>query len=89
MGVDIQVRVPLIPGYTDDDGNLGTICQFIAQNGLEHIAFLLYNPATSAKYSWLERDFQLSSSLAQQGRDRIESIRELGESFGLAVQIGG
>jgi pyruvate formate lyase activating enzyme len=85
---DIQVRVPLIPEHTDDDQNLVAICQFAVQLGIERIAFLPYNPATSAKYAWLERDFELPS-LGQQGSDRLLEIRELGESFGLSVQIGG
>jgi len=88
MGKDILVRVPLIPGYTDDDENLAAICQLTVGIGVERIAFLPYNPTTSAKYGWLERGFELSS-LEQQSRDRLGSIRDLGESFGLAVQIGG
>jgi len=85
---DIQVRVPLIPEHTDDDENLTAICQFAARLGIESIAFLPYNPATDAKYSWLEREFELAS-LTQQGNDRLEAIRELGQRFGLTVQIGG
>ena len=85
---DIQVRVPLIPDHTDDDENLAAICQFVVQRGIERIAFLPYNPATSAKYAWLERDFDLPS-LVQQGSDRLDEIRELGQSFGLSVQIDG
>jgi pyruvate formate lyase activating enzyme len=85
---DIQVRVPLIPNHTDDDENLAAICRFAVQCGIERIAFLPYNPAASSKYAWLERDFKLPS-LTQQGDDRLEAIRMLGESFGLSVQIGG
>ena len=85
---DIQVRVPLIPGHTDDDQNLAAICQFAVHCGIERIAFLPYNPATSAKYAWLERDFELLS-LTQQGSDRLDEIRALGQSYGLSVQIGG
>ena len=88
MRKDIQVRVPLIPGHTDDDENLTAICRFTVRLGLERIAFLPYNPATGAKYGWLERDFELTS-LTQQDSDRLEAIRELGQSFGLAVQTGG
>jgi pyruvate formate lyase activating enzyme len=85
---DIQVRVPLIPEHTDDDENLTAICQFSVRLGIERIAFLPYNPATDAKYSWLERDFKLAS-LTQQTSNRLEAIRELGQHLGLIVQIGG
>lgn len=88
MGKNIQVRVPLIPGYTDDDENLEAICQYTARLGLERIAFLPYNPTTGAKYNWLERDCALSQ-VTTQSQERLERIRELGQSYGLVTQIGG
>ena len=81
-------RVPLIPGHTDGDENLEDICRFAARLGLQHIAFLPFNPATGAKYAWLEQECGVDS-LVQQSPERLEAIRQLGESFGLVGQIGG
>jgi pyruvate formate lyase activating enzyme len=99
-GASIQVRVPLIPGCTDDDGNLQAICGRVqtlgrvrtlgcaSGPGIPRIAFLPYNPSTAAKYGWLERE-DGASSRAPQSRERLDQIRRMGESFGLTVQIGG
>ena len=84
----IQVRVPLIPGYTDDDENLAAICQYAGRLGLQRIAFLPYNPTTGAKYGWLERDCAVAA-VTTQSQERLEGIRALGQSYGLVVQIGG
>jgi pyruvate formate lyase activating enzyme len=88
MGKQLQVRVPLIPGYTDDDENLLAISEFSNRLGLARIAFLPYNPTTGAKYGWLERDCSLASTTTQ-SQERLEQIRTLGRSYGLEVQIGG
>lgn len=84
----IQVRVPLIPGYTDDDENLAAICQYAGRLGLQRIAFLPYNPTTGAKYGWLERDCAVAA-VTTQSQEKLEGIRALGQSYGLVVQIGG
>lgn len=88
VSTNIQVRVPLIPDCTDDDGNLEAICRFASRLGIRRIAFLPYNPSTAAKYGWLERD-SVPPSLDQQSGERLDHIRRMGESFGLTVQIGG
>jgi pyruvate formate lyase activating enzyme len=94
MEVSIQVRVPLIPGCTDDEDNLQAICRRVQTLGLAPaldipcIAFLPYNPSTAAKYGWLERQ-DAPPARVPQSRERLDHIRRMGESFGLAVQIGG
>ena len=88
LGANIQVRVPLIPEATDDEDNLQAICRFTSRLGIQRIAFLPYNPTTAAKYGWLERE-DVPLARSQQSPERLDQIREMGESFGLAVQIGG
>jgi pyruvate formate lyase activating enzyme len=95
MDARIQVRVPLIPDLTDGDENLEAICGrvsalgFAAEPGLPRIAFLPYNPSTAAKYGWLERADAPPSRWSPQSPERLQQIRQMGESFGLTVQIGG
>ena len=88
MRTNIQVRVPLIPDCTDDDGNLEAICRYTSGLDIRRIAFLPYNPGTAAKYGWLERK-DAPPALTQQSPERLDQIRRMGESFGLTVQIGG
>ena len=54
-----------IQGDAADDGNLQAICRFASRVGVQRIAFLPYNPSTSAKYTWLER-YSIPPSLTQQ-----------------------
>jgi pyruvate formate lyase activating enzyme len=89
LGKSIQVRVPLIPDCTDDEDNLEAICRFASGLGIQRIAFLPYNPTTAAKYGWLEREGGAATHSSRQSPERLDQIRELGESFGLVVQIGG
>jgi pyruvate formate lyase activating enzyme len=37
-------RVPLVPGITDDDGNLRAIAALLLERGLTRVALLAYNP---------------------------------------------
>lgn len=41
---DLLVRVPLVPGLTDDDDNLTAIAQLVRGLGLTRLALLPYNP---------------------------------------------
>lgn len=43
-GTDLLVRVPLVPGITDDDANLAAIALKVRELGLERLALLAYNP---------------------------------------------
>lgn len=43
-GTDLLVRVPLVPGITDDDANLQAIAGQVRELGLTRLALLAYNP---------------------------------------------
>ncbi|MBE0636767.1 radical SAM protein [Candidatus Bipolaricaulota bacterium] len=51
-GVDIQVRVPLIPEYTATEENLSAIASFVRENDLSKVSLLPYNPSGNDK--WLK-----------------------------------
>ena len=42
--IDLTVRVPLIPGITDTEGNLRGIAKIVNDLGIEDLEFLPYNP---------------------------------------------
>lgn len=52
-GANVQVRIPLIPGITDTQQNLGALFSFMQSAGLRSVALLPFNPLTPAKYEWL------------------------------------
>ncbi len=79
-GRNVQVRVPLIPGVTDTEGNLRAIFEFMLHVGLERVALLPFNAAAPAKYEWMGREFGFGES----GRDDAT----LAGALGLALAQG-
>jgi pyruvate formate lyase activating enzyme len=82
------VRIPLVPGITDTQGNLEGIFGFMADLGLCRVSVLPYNPSAPAKYEWLGRSFPLGH-LEPQSPARRAEIRSLGARFGLEVEVEG
>lgn len=87
-GKDIQIRVPLIPGYNDDDTNIQATCEFAASLGIRKVALLPYNAAAGSKYEWIGKPYSLEST-DPQSQERLAELQSIGESLGMLVQIGG
>ncbi len=59
MGVPFIIRVPLVPGVTDTEGNLCSIANVVRDlSGLLRVDLLPYNRAAGSKYESLGRKFQ-------------------------------
>lgn len=61
----IVLRVPLIPGYTDEIENILSIYQFAAAHKITEVHLLPYNSNAGAKYEWLGKDYVLGELTAQ------------------------
>jgi len=70
-GQRVWVRVPLIPGYTDDEANLDAIGDFIEQAlpRVERIDLLAYNPLCEADWRRLRLPYPLA------GHPRLKAER--------------
>ncbi|KPK61819.1 MAG: hypothetical protein AMK73_07645 [Planctomycetes bacterium SM23_32] len=79
-GRDVEVRLPLVPGITDTDENVRSVCTFARESGLTRVALLPYNPAAAAKYDWLGLEYELGGETQGEAR--------LGELLGIARQCG-
>ena len=56
----LWVRVPVIPGYTDDEANIAAIAAFVQGfPNLDHVELLPYHCFAEAKYQRLERHYVL------------------------------
>jgi pyruvate formate lyase activating enzyme len=88
LGKDIQIRVPLIPGCNDDHQNIEATYRFTLSLGIGKLALLPYNVAAGSKYEWMGRPYAINAPVLQ-SEERLASLRSLGESLGLAIQIGG
>ncbi len=59
VGVPFVIRVPLVPGVTDTDENLGAIAELVAGlPGLQRVDLLPYNKAAGAKYEAAGMEFK-------------------------------
>jgi pyruvate formate lyase activating enzyme len=83
--IDVESRVPLVPGITDTEENLRGIFGFMQQQGLGRVALLPYNPAAGAKYEWLDRPYQILG--ASQSGKRLDELVALAREVGLDATI--
>lgn len=85
-GREVRVRVPLIPGVTDTQDNLGAIFQFMRQAGLRRAELLPFNPSSKAKYEWLGLPFELEGE--RQDGERLGAFLNMAEEAGVEAAIG-
>jgi pyruvate formate lyase activating enzyme len=53
------IRIPLVPGVTDTDGNLASIAQIVRElSGLLYVELLPYNQAAGSKYQYAGMEFE-------------------------------
>ncbi len=90
LGLDMLARVPIVPGYNDSLENLKRTAVFIANElgtGIG-VRLLPYHRLGEAKYERLEEP-EKSAPIHPPGDEHVEEIKEIFESFGLRVNLGG
>ena len=86
---EILIRVPIIPGVTDDRENLSELGAFLAELGtIRYIVVLPYHEIGVEKYRLLGRNNNLADTRPP-SRERMEEIAAILEGFGLRASIGG
>jgi pyruvate formate lyase activating enzyme len=82
-GCGLVVRVPLVPGFNDDEASLEAILEFAA--GLTaQVAFIPYHRLATAKYRRLGRDYPMART-APPTAERLRSVAGLARAKGLRV----
>jgi pyruvate formate lyase activating enzyme len=87
-GHRIVLRVPVVPGITDDAENLRALAAFAAE--LPHLAgvdLLPYHPIGTAKYDRLDRPYALADTTAPSAQ-RMAEIARILAGHGLRVSAG-
>lgn len=86
--VALQIRVPIIPGYTDSEENLRATSEFCLELGpaVTLVQILPYHRLGKAKYERLQQRYELES-LEPPTTGYMVSCKALIESYGLKVQI--
>jgi pyruvate formate lyase activating enzyme len=86
---NIWIRVPLIPGLNDDDGQLEATARFAASiPGVRQINVLPYHKMAIHKFRRLGRPYRLEQIPAPTP-ERLEEVRQKLSIFGLTVKTGG
>ena len=81
----VEVRLPHVPGYNDDEANVVATVRFLRELGLGTLTVLPYNKAAPAKYRWLGKECEVvvpPSSAA--GLSRIVDITQ---ALGLTCSV--
>ena len=87
-GCDVVVRVPIIPGINDDEGNLSATAEFLRGLGpAPPVGLLPYHRTGVDKYRRLGRDYSLPETEAP-SPERMTEIARRWRERGLKVKIG-
>ncbi len=89
-GSNVVVRVPLIPGVNDDDGNIRELGELLLTlRNVKDVSLLPYHKAGVEKQRRLTRSKDSIFTSVPPPQERLEEIMAYLENFGLNVKIGG
>ena len=89
MGRALVIRLPLIPGMNDSEGNLIATAEFVKKlPGVNRIDILPYHRLGEPKYRRLGLPYALAG-ISSLENERAESAQKLLQQFGLEVRVGG
>ena len=88
LHVPVIIRVPCIPGYNDDDGNIRTTALFAASLGPDvSVNLLPYHRLDEGKSESLWRSQNLGLKIPD--NEHLEHLKAIVESCGVSAKIGG
>ncbi len=91
-GADLTVRVPVVPGFNDDEASMRGILGFAAglprPRGRLRVDLLPYHDLAAGKYASLGRRYAFAPGTKVDG-ERMKDYAERGRSLGLDISIGG
>jgi len=88
MGQPIIIRIPLVPGYNDADGNIKSMAKFMSGlRSLERVDIIAYHKYGMVKYGQLGREYKLDAPSL--GEERLDEVNDTLERYGLNIQLVG
>jgi len=86
----VIIRIPIVPGYNDSRENISATAGFAARLGrnLKRIELLPYHKFGTQTYSRLGEEYKLKD-VEPPSNEHMQKLKEIVESYGLEVQIGG
>ncbi len=87
MGKPMNIRIPLIPGYTDRKENINGIAKFILRikAAVKSVELLSYNRLVEEKYRRYGYEPYKLAGLESLNKDEVASIKEVFQSHGILV----
>ena len=87
-GKDITLRTPVIPGFNREESVIRKLFSFALENGIKDYVLLPYHSLGIKKYDMLGMTYPMGETEVLNPGDLTE-YRQIGESMGLKVRIGG
>ncbi len=90
--IDIQPRIPIIPGVNDSDENINAISEFLKSCSIDFpiVHILPYHILGQGKYPAMGLEYQLPDvPQLEPGDPVLERVKGLFEEQGIEVKIGG
>lgn len=87
-GVNIIIRIPVVPTFNHTKGEILDIAQFTKSLGIRELHLLPYHRLGQDKYQGLGRDYELSH-IEPMNIEYMKELLAVVESVGLHSQIGG
>ena len=85
---NITLRLPLIEGINTDENNIAKILELIKGTNIKKINLLPYHDIAIHKYEKLGRKYD-TNSMRRPMDDKLKRFKEMSESEGFEVKIGG
>jgi len=88
---DIMMRIPIIPGFNDDDDYLEMLKKFLIETGtisLKRINLLPYHKIGSSKYKKFNIPNRMES-VQPPSKERMKEIKDFFNDIGVKTKIGG
>ncbi|AEB76288.1 indoleacetate decarboxylase activase [Clostridium botulinum] len=82
----ILVRIPIIPGFNDDNENIICTANFCKSNNISKINILPYHKLGESKYRQLNIDYNLNNVLTPNA-DKMNHVKNLIENVGVTCII--
>ena len=88
-GVDLTIRVPVIPGFNNTPEEIADIAAFAASlPNVKNLHLLPYHRLGEGKYEGLDREYLLHG-IEPMDKNYMNSLLDVAKKSGLQCQIGG
>jgi pyruvate formate lyase activating enzyme len=89
LNCKLIIRIPLIPGITDQKLNIVSIAKYLTENNIDHpVELLPYNEFAADKYRRMKMKSKIAN-LRTQSAEQLNEIKMLISSFGINVKLNG